>query len=42
MRRRLTGLRASGVTLPRMSSTMRTGTSVMPRSAAKNIENVFV
>ena len=42
MRMRLIGFRASGVIFPRMRKTIRTGTSVTERSAAKNIANVLV
>jgi hypothetical protein len=42
MRRRLTGFFLSGVILPRTSSIMRTGTSVMPSRAAKPMAKVLV
>ena len=42
MRKLLIGFLISGVILPRISQTMSTGTSVTPKSEAKNIEKVFV
>src|SRR5579859_7720771 len=42
MRKRFMGFFVSGVIFPRIKSSIRTGTSVTPRRAAKNMEKVLV